>query len=85
MIDIRVFVVPPNSVLPPNMATTADDPKVSSSTDETEEEPPPGWGSDDRISFSTAEGKYLLTEDDGSEMEWNAKYKAWMPVVRPPV
>jgi len=50
-------------------------------TEATKEEPPPGWGSDDRISFDTVEGKYLLTEDDGSEMEWNAKYKAWTSVV----
>jgi len=50
-------------------------------TEAKEEEPPPGWGSDDRISFDTAGGKYLLTEDDGSEMEWNAKYKAWVEVV----
>ena len=43
--------------------------------------PPPGWGSDDRISFSKETEKYILTEDDGSEMEWNSRLKAWMPMV----
>jgi hypothetical protein len=43
--------------------------------------PPPGWGSDERISFSKETGKYIQTEEDGSEMEWNSKYKAWMPMV----
>ena len=43
--------------------------------------PPPGWGTDDLISFSKETGKYIKTEEDGSEMEWNPKYKAWMPMV----
>jgi len=47
-----------------------------------EDAPPPGWGKDDRISFDKESGKYIQTEDDGSEMEWNSKYKAWMPMVR---
>ena len=65
------------------MATTDDakGAKARPATEVNEQEPPPGWGSDDRISFDTAEGKYLLTEDDGSEMGWNAKYKAWFSVV----
>lgn len=66
------------------MATTKDDAKAPPQTEVVEDEPPPGWGSDDRIYFDAAEGKYLLTEDDDSEMEWNAKYKAWLPVVRSP-
>jgi hypothetical protein len=48
-----------------------------------EDLPPPGWGTDDRISFSRESGKYLQTQDDGSEMEWNARFNAWMPVVCP--
>jgi len=47
-----------------------------------EEEKPPGWGTDDRIAFSKETGKYLQQNDDGSEMEWHPKLKAWMPVVR---
>jgi len=43
--------------------------------------PPPGWGTDDRISFSKETGKYVQEDDDGSEMEYNSKLKAWMPVV----
>jgi hypothetical protein len=46
--------------------------------------PPPGWGTDDRISFSKETGKYWQTNDDGSEMEYNSKLKAWMPVVPSP-
>jgi hypothetical protein len=46
--------------------------------------PPPGWGTDDRISFSKENGKYLQTDEDGSEMEYNSKLKAWMPVVLAP-
>jgi hypothetical protein len=43
--------------------------------------PPPNWGIDDRISYSKETGKYLLEDDDGSEMEWNVRMRAWMPVV----
>jgi len=64
------------------MATTEDDTKTRPAAEAVEDDPPPGWLSDDRIYFDSKEGKYLLTEDDGSEMEWNSKYKAWMPVVR---
>src|SRR5271168_1718517 len=46
--------------------------------------PPPGWRTDDRISFSKETGKYVQEDDDGSEMEYNSKLKAWMPVVRHP-
>jgi hypothetical protein len=48
-----------------------------------EDAPPPGWGTDDRISFSKETGKYIQQLDDGSEMEWSPKLKAWMPVVSP--
>jgi hypothetical protein len=47
------------------------------------ETPPPGWGTDDRIFFSKETGKYIQQLDDGSEMEWSPKLKAWMPVVSP--
>ena len=46
-----------------------------------EDEKPPGWLKDDRISYSKETEKYLLENDDGSEMEWFPKLKAWMPVV----
>ena len=49
-----------------------------------EDEKPPGWLEDDRISYSRENKKYLLEADNGSEMEWSRKLKAWMPVVRAP-
>lgn len=61
---------------PPLAAGTEEEPVV--------EAPPPGWGTDDRISFSKDTGKYLQTNDDGSEMEYNSRIKAWMPVVWDP-
>jgi hypothetical protein len=57
-----------------------DNPKPAAAVEE--EIPPPGWGTDDRISFSKETGKYIQQLDDGSEMEWSHKLKAWMPVVR---
>ena len=62
---------------PPSAAGPEEEPVV--------EAPPPGWGTDDRISFSKDTGKYLQTNDDGSEMEYNPRLKAWMPVVRNPL
>ena len=68
------------------------DPTWEPLVDEVEEEaskqkkgldvPPPNWGTDERISFSKESGKYLLEDEDGSEMEWNTRVRAWMPVVR---
>jgi hypothetical protein len=63
-----------SSGTPPSTTGAEDEPVV--------EVPPPGWGTDDRISFSKDTGKYLQTYDDGSEMEYNSRLKAWMPVVR---
>jgi len=63
------------------MATKADDEPPAANRKAKEDAPPPGWGADDRMEFSKETGKYLLLNDDGSEMEWNPKYKAWMPVV----
>ena len=69
------------------MATMSKDTPPPNAVDAPEEPeaPPPGWGTDDRISFSKETGKYLQTNDDGSEMEYNSKFKAWMPVVRIPM
>ena len=64
-----------NDTPPPSAADVSEDPEA----------PPPGWGTDDRISFSKETGKYLQTNDDGSEMEYNSKFKAWMPVVIIPI
>jgi hypothetical protein len=64
------------------MATTTSNSKLPAATDFVEEAPPPGWGTDDQISYSKETKKYLQTNDDGSEMEYNSKLKAWMPVVR---
>ena len=63
------------------MSSTPPDEDESPTEAIEEEAPPPGWGTDDRISFSKESGKYLQTNDDGSEMEYNSKLKAWMPVV----
>jgi len=63
------------------MASASEDTPSASPAAVEEEAPPPGWGTDDRISFSKESGKYLQQNDDGSEMEWNSKLKAWMPVV----
>jgi len=57
-------------------------PAVSATVEE--DAPPPAWDTDERISFSRETGKYLQTNEDGSEMEYNSKLKAWMPVVRVP-
>ena len=64
------------------MATTADEDLPATVDSGT---PPPGWGTDDRISFSKETGKYVQEDDDGSEMEYNSKLKAWMPVVHSPL
>jgi hypothetical protein len=70
------------------MTSTAEpiDETASAAVPEAEEDatPPPGWLKDDRISFSRETRKYLQENDDGSEMEWHPKLKAWMPVVRLP-
>jgi hypothetical protein len=65
------------------MSTTSDsiDPPASAGPVVEEDATPPGWLKDDRISFSKETGKYLQQNDDGSEMEWHPKLKAWMPVV----
>ena len=58
-----------------------DEPTASAAAAVEEDEKPPGWLKDDRISYSKETEKYLLENDDGSEMEWFPKLKAWMPVV----
>ena len=68
------------------MATTSNGaPRPPATADVEDDAPPAGWGTDDRISFSKETRKYLQTNDDGSEMEYNSKYKAWMPVVHIPI
>ncbi|KAI1383175.1 uncharacterized protein F4822DRAFT_67793 [Hypoxylon trugodes] len=36
---------------------------------------------DERISFSKLDNKYIAVQDDGSEFEWDAQLKRWIPVV----
>jgi hypothetical protein len=55
----------------------------STTGEEVTDPPPPDWGTNDRISFSKETGKYLQEDEDGSEMEYNPKLRAWMPVVCP--
>jgi hypothetical protein len=65
------------------MSTATADPieEPTSTAAEFKDLKPPGWLEDDRISYSRETEKYLLVNDDGSEMEWFPKLKAWMPVV----
>jgi hypothetical protein len=37
---------------------------------------------DPRISFYKVDQKWVLEADDGSEFEWDASLKRWIPVVR---
>ncbi|KAI1208846.1 uncharacterized protein F4807DRAFT_135769 [Annulohypoxylon truncatum] len=36
---------------------------------------------DERISFSKLDNKYIAVQDDGSEFEWDAQLKRWIPVL----
>lgn len=86
--DLRASILRLINTNSANIMSTARDPidEPASTADAAveEDEKPPGWLKDDRISFSKDTEKYLLETDDGSEMEWFPKLKAWMPVVRPP-
>jgi len=42
---------------------------------------PEEFDSDDRISFSKLDNKYLLVQDDGSEFEFDHAIKRWIPVL----
>ncbi|KAI1434589.1 hypothetical protein GGR50DRAFT_661631 [Xylaria sp. CBS 124048] len=42
---------------------------------------PREFESDDRISFSRLDNKYIGVLDDGSEFEWDAQLKRWIPSV----
>ncbi|KAF2970166.1 hypothetical protein GQX73_g3366 [Xylaria multiplex] len=53
-------------------------------------EPPPGlpfpndpqeFDSDERISFSRLDNKFIGVLDDGSEFEWDAQLKRWIPSI----
>lgn len=37
---------------------------------------------DERVSFSRADNKWTLENDDGSEWEWDEIANRWMPTVR---
>ena len=39
------------------------------------------FASDPRIHFDTVAGTWQFEDDDGKEMEWDAKTSAWIPVV----
>ncbi|KAI0889994.1 uncharacterized protein GGS22DRAFT_149687 [Annulohypoxylon maeteangense] len=36
---------------------------------------------DERISFSKLDSKYIAVQDDGSEFEWDAQLRRWIPVL----
>lgn len=42
---------------------------------------PSTFDSDDRISFSQLDGKFLLVQEDGSEYEFDNAIKRWIPVL----
>jgi HIV Tat-specific factor 1 len=42
---------------------------------------PEEFDSDDRISFSKLDNKFLLVQEDGSEFEFDDAIKRWIPVV----
>jgi len=42
---------------------------------------PDDFGSDDRISFSKLDNKFLLVQDDGSEFEFDQTIKRWILVL----
>ncbi|KAI0482773.1 hypothetical protein GGR56DRAFT_206714 [Xylariaceae sp. FL0804] len=55
-----------------------------------DQEPAPGlsfptdpqeFDADDRISFSRLDNKFVGVHDDGSEFEWDAQLKRWIPVM----
>src|SRR5271156_5443895 len=42
---------------------------------------PEEFDSDDRISFSKLDNKFLLVQEDGSEFEFDEAIKRWIPVL----
>lgn len=42
---------------------------------------PEEFDSDDRISFSKLDNKFLLVQDDGTEFEFDDAIKRWIPVL----
>jgi len=42
---------------------------------------PEEFDSDDRISFSKLDNKFLLVQDDGTELEFDDAIKRWIPIV----
>ncbi|KAI1143401.1 hypothetical protein F5Y05DRAFT_151856 [Hypoxylon sp. FL0543] len=42
---------------------------------------PQEFEQDERISFSKLDNKYIAVQDDGSEFEWDAQLRRWIPVV----
>ncbi len=42
---------------------------------------PEEFDSDDRISFSKLDKKFLLVQDDGTEFEFDDAIKRWIPIV----
>ncbi|KAI1404718.1 hypothetical protein F4819DRAFT_97268 [Hypoxylon fuscum] len=57
------------------MADPPSIPRLSFPTD------PADFEQDERISFSKLDSKYIAVQDDGSEFEWDAQLKRWIPVV----
>lgn len=42
---------------------------------------PDTFARDDRISFSKLDGKYIAVQDDGTELEFDAQLRRWIPTV----
>ncbi|PNY21037.1 Splicing factor U2AF-associated protein 2 [Tolypocladium capitatum] len=46
---------------------------------------PEEFDGDDRISFSTLDGKFIAVHDDGTEFEFDAELNQWLPTEEPPL
>ncbi|KND89552.1 Splicing factor U2AF-associated protein 2 [Tolypocladium ophioglossoides CBS 100239] len=46
---------------------------------------PEEFDGDHRISFSTLDSKFIAVHDDGTEFEFDAELKQWLPIEEPPL
>lgn len=44
---------------------------------------PQDFGDDERISFSKLDNRFVAVHDDGSEFEFDAEGKQWLPIEEP--
>lgn len=46
---------------------------------------PADFNADDRISFSKLDNKFIAVHDDGTEFEFDADLKQWLPIDQEPL